>query len=297
LPNQEGEEPEDVTTKHTDLQSFTLIAVGWFLGMVEILRVLYIKTTFKRLTPQMKNIIGMTFSWCIFFGSDWLLSYHFFTSEQGMTKQVALALVVTLIALAMIFTLEVVQDFKHLDDGIETAIHAIINAIGILIGFAWEKAFDVAVAEITDTVHVLPAPFTKMLLAIILAGMVVPAWYRHILPNIILMEQEEEGEEEGGEEGKDKRPETREQDPLFQPLLCGETRQEEEELRAALERSNEESELKAKLENYYNKISDLEQQAAKAGELEFKNRQLEESIDGISKELGELQKLADMLTN
>merc|ERR1711948_82044 len=113
---------------------------------------------FERLTPQMKNIIAMTFSWCIFFGTDWLLSHNIFTT--GMTKTVGNALMVTVVALVMIFLLELIQDYKHLDDSIESAIHAIVNAIGILIGFAWEKAFDVGVATTATNVDVLPEPLT-----------------------------------------------------------------------------------------------------------------------------------------
>jgi len=181
------------------------IAVGWFLGLVEVLRVIYVKKTFERLTPQMKNVIAMTYSWCIFFGTDWLLCHNIFVTHQGMTKTVGLALMVTVIALVMIFLLELIQDYKHLDDTIESAIHAIVNAIGILIGFAWEKAFDVGVAEISTFVDVLPEPLTKLLLAVGLAGMVVPAWYRHILPTIIAIEAEEEAEErgEGGKQGEE----------------------------------------------------------------------------------------------
>jgi len=280
LPNHEGEEPEDIIIKHSDMQSFTLVTVGWFLGILEALRVLYIKKTIKRLTPQGKNIIAMTFSWCIFFGNDWYLSHNIFITEQGMMKEVTLALAVTVIALVMIFALEQLQDLRNLDHGIDEAIRAVVNAIGILIGFAWEKAFDVAVAEITETVNVLPAPVTKMMLAILLAGTVVPAWYRHILPNIILIEAEEEGKSGEGAE-----IEAGKQETLRQPLLDEK------------KHSSDGAAANATFEQFHSKIAELEKRAARADELEQKNRELEDAIHSINQELGELQKLADVLTN
>merc|ERR1719210_715638 len=125
----------------------------------------------------------------------------------------------------MIFCMEQIQDFKHLDDSLDQAIRAIVSSIGILIGVAWEKAFDVAVAEITETVHVLPAPLTKIILSIVLAGTVVPAWYRHILPNIILIEAEEHGSAEGGHgehgNGHKEAGSAAEEGSLREPLLGG----------------------------------------------------------------------------
>eukprot|EP00443_Scrippsiella_acuminata_P097589 CAMPEP_0115611142 /NCGR_PEP_ID=MMETSP0272-20121206/20379_1 /TAXON_ID=71861 /ORGANISM="Scrippsiella trochoidea, Strain CCMP3099" /LENGTH=519 /DNA_ID=CAMNT_0003046863 /DNA_START=62 /DNA_END=1621 /DNA_ORIENTATION=+ len=287
LPNPEGEEPDEVMVSHSDMQSLTLITVGCLLGLFEALRVLYIKKTIERITPQGKNIIAMTLSWCIFFGTDGFLSHNLFTHEHGMMKTVTLALTVTVVALAMIFALEQLQDCKHIDDSIDEAIRAVVNAIGILIGFAWEKAFDVAVAEITAKVDVLPDPVTKMLLAILLAGTVVPAWYRHILPVIIAMEAEEERENEGSKEGEAlgdvAEAEEGKKGTLSEPLLS--------------EKNNEKAELIATFESYKKTIAELEEEAARANELEQKNRELENAIGTINQELGELQKLAAILHN
>merc|ERR1711935_24138 len=58
---------------------------------------------------------------------------------------------------------------------------AIINASGILVGFAWERAFDIAVLNIAASVSVIGPAWTKLFLGIGLSLLVVPAQYRHIM--------------------------------------------------------------------------------------------------------------------
>merc|ERR1712232_402869 len=129
MPNSEGEEPADATASHTMREAGALVSLGVVLAVFEVLRVLCIKKSFKRLTPQMKNVIAMTFSWCLLFGTDWALSCSLFHTETGMMKQVTLALAVTALALLMIFLLENIEDSKHLDKHVDRAIRAILSAI------------------------------------------------------------------------------------------------------------------------------------------------------------------------
>merc|ERR1712194_37772 len=76
-----------------------------------------------------------------------------------------------------------------------STIKAIINASGILIGFAWERAFDVAVLQIAASVKTVIEPvWTKLLLGIALSFLVVPSQYRQILRKILDIKEEEEKE-------------------------------------------------------------------------------------------------------
>lgn len=291
LPNAEGEEPEDVIVNHTVRQAMCLAGVGILLAFLEAVRVLYVKYNgLPRLMRQGKNVIGMTFSWCCFFGMDWYLSCTLFTEEQGMMKNVVLALCVTVVALGMIFVFMLAEASDKTSEQMDEAIRAVINAIGILIGFAWEKAFDVAVAEIAVSVHEFPEPVTKLGLACCLVLLVVPAWYRHILPTILRFEEEEEEEQEEVDKlekgGHADQREIKEIEGVLKEPLLGDDSQDQSQLRTACEQ-------------YKKQIEDLQAEATRKTQanqqLEQKNQELEESIVNISKELSELQALADQL--
>eukprot|EP00446_Apocalathium_sp_SHHI-4_P036032 CAMPEP_0177304678 /NCGR_PEP_ID=MMETSP0368-20130122/6779_1 /TAXON_ID=447022 ORGANISM="Scrippsiella hangoei-like, Strain SHHI-4" /NCGR_SAMPLE_ID=MMETSP0368 /ASSEMBLY_ACC=CAM_ASM_000363 /LENGTH=517 /DNA_ID=CAMNT_0018763277 /DNA_START=96 /DNA_END=1647 /DNA_ORIENTATION=- len=278
LPNAEGEEPLSVMREHTLMDASKLVAIGCGLAMLEVLRVMYVKAQFKRLTPQLKNIIAMNFSWCGYFGLDWMCSCTIFGHEEGMMKQVTLALVVTGCALADLYILEHLHELRmgKLQETVEQGIRVVVNSIGILIGFAWEKAFDVAVVEISETVKVVPPQWTKLALSVSLVALVVPAWYRHILPTIL--ELETDSESEGHSEHH--KEENVEEGHLSRPLLNGMPKEEN-------------GDLKKTCESLRRQVAELERSAANARALEEKNRELEAAIVAISRELGDLQQLAD----
>merc|ERR1711972_163039 len=119
----------------------------------------------------------MCFAWCLFFSSQWLFAK---TSFSGMLNVVVIALFVTSVALSLIYAMDVLADMPETGKDFDKAIRAVVQALGILIGFSWEKAFDTAVEEVVDEVSFLPPPIPKLALALILAAAVIPAWKWYI---------------------------------------------------------------------------------------------------------------------
>merc|ERR1740120_465891 len=99
-----------------------------------------------------------------------------------MMKQVVLALCVTCFAFVMILALIRAEESEHTGEGADRIIRAIVNSIGILIGFAWERAFDEAVKEVAHNVPWVETHITKLVLGIVLVSVVAPSWYRHLYP-------------------------------------------------------------------------------------------------------------------
>jgi len=295
LPNAEGEESEEGSSSHSNWQVLMLVVIGTSFVLVEVLRMLYIKFEFPRLTPQMRNIVIMSFSWCIFFATDWWLSYNIFTQNHGMTKEVVVALTVTAIAMTEIFLLDKFADLPVTGSHVDAIIRAVVRALGILIGFSWEKSFDTAVVEVSGFVKVLPDHLVKLVLAVLLVLLVVPAWRLYILPTILMYEKAEEEEEKREEEQKEKEEkEEKEREseegfsPLNQPLLASGSPTNSRRLKHKSMKMLSPAEglaLQSKCDRYEEHIVSLEE----------RNKGLEDSLQEFVHELSELQQMADIL--
>eukprot|EP00418_Pyrodinium_bahamense_P094336 CAMPEP_0179037912 /NCGR_PEP_ID=MMETSP0796-20121207/14367_1 /TAXON_ID=73915 /ORGANISM="Pyrodinium bahamense, Strain pbaha01" /LENGTH=535 /DNA_ID=CAMNT_0020734223 /DNA_START=9 /DNA_END=1616 /DNA_ORIENTATION=+ len=282
LPNVEGEESEEAESSHSDLATFGLLVAGVAFAILEGIRIVFIKMQFKRFTPQLRNVVAMSFAWCLFFSSQWFLSAHFFRDTTGMTKALVLALFVTAVALGMIIILQKAEELDETDEDIDEVLRAIVLGLGILIGFAWERCFDIAVVSITSRVHFISPATSKLGMAVVLAAVVVPAWRMHILRTVMKLQKEDEEEEEDEEGGDEARAELDAAGALEVPLLGG----------AA---GAEDARIEALLRQLQSRVAEQEQKATHTAALERRNVELESSLGGVRAELAELQKLADWI--
>lgn len=195
LPNEEGEvEGQEMTYGYW--QVFLLIAFGVAIFALHIIRTMpqfrgYVDGIVPpRQKEQFKVIAGMIFAWCFFFGMQWVVTILLASSGatgEGLetTQGVCLACIITVVCYVSIFGLDKIADADWTDEDVDASIRQLIDALGILIGFAWEKSFDAAVVGISSRVHALPACVTKLLLSILICGTVIPAWRWYILPKLL----------------------------------------------------------------------------------------------------------------
>lgn len=192
LPNAEGEEPEG--SLHSDQQALQLLAISVVFMVMSGVTASQMKASPGRIGSQLRSVASMSFAWCMFYGVNWFLSMH--SDASAMQQSVVLALLQTFLALCMIFCLDKMADKESTSYQIQVAIRHIICSLGILIGFSWEKAFDIAVVRVCDPVTLIPPHMMKLLLAIVLASIVIPAWRIHILPTILEFQEAEEKDDE-----------------------------------------------------------------------------------------------------
>merc|ERR1719327_8363 len=110
-----------------------------------------------------------------------------------MQGRILLALILSGVALGVIFVLDHVEDVSS-KGAAETkaVIQNFINALSILVGFSWEHCFDFAlegVASKTDN-----PSMSKLLFTGVVAAIIVPMWRRHILVKVIQLNQMNEEE-------------------------------------------------------------------------------------------------------
>lgn len=232
LPNEEGEVEGEMA--YTLGQAGAVVGFGVFIFALHVIRTQVIKGDIltRRATEQFKVICGMVFAWCFFFGIQMFVEHM--VDAEGLSdaakgvetiKAVAVAVLITFCCYVMIFVLDKLADADFTDDAIDKSIRELIKALGILIGFAWEKSFDAAVVSVAEEAsHSLAPSVTKLIMSVVICITVIPAWRWYILPQLQDLGcfdeeepegegEEKEGEEKEGEEKDDKKKQ------LAKPLL------------------------------------------------------------------------------
>lgn len=182
LPDIEGE----VKGRHGFKEAVQLFIVG-----VLLMGCLFLKTqtvsdaddASKRRNTQAGFIVAMCFAWCVYFAASWTTASAI--PANGMLREVTVALVISGFGLALIFVADKVADHDRTSPETDDVIrNDVVAALGFLIGFSWEKSFDKAVTHVADSMgHTAGAQvMLKLVLAAIVVGLTLPAWFRFILP-------------------------------------------------------------------------------------------------------------------
>jgi len=111
-------------------------------------------------------------------------------TDQDAMLQVIVAIIVSGVSFFIIWTFDKIEDAQILPNA-SKAIEAMIDALGILIGFSWEQSFDVAVDVISESVDkFIPKVFGRLIMSFLLTLIVFPAWKKYILPTEIELKEE-----------------------------------------------------------------------------------------------------------
>merc|ERR1719311_1701762 len=122
-------------------------------------------------------------AWSFFYSSKWALAS--LPGWMGDTTLLALVLAVSVsvVAFFFIFILDKLADADWTPESVDKMIVEIIGALGIQVGFAWEQTFDASVAALAS--HTGSPVLMKLVLGMICAFFIVPAWKNYMLPMII----------------------------------------------------------------------------------------------------------------
>lgn len=222
LPSLEGNFPKN--TYVNDYQCFVMLIFGISVGIFGYLRtILGLGTAWmtRRHATWVRLGTDFVLAWSLLFTTDAFLTNHGLGgNKMGCLGQVITAMILTIIGFLVVFLLDRQADAveakmvaspsknqQQIDEYRERqkkAIRGTVLAIGVLIGFGWERCFDAAVDSTAEQdAKIVPPTLTKVGLALVLASIVLPAWRWYILPVVKELggfEEEEEEEEEVDEE-------------------------------------------------------------------------------------------------
>lgn len=213
LPNQEGKEEEckveEYLFHHDSSQKMGLIGTGLaFAVLIFVVRAGWPESIEKKETEKIKDKskrhqmelfsrlcegvyvgIAMCFSWSMFYGIQMVLAgFHVFRGEDEFLS-VSVAMVTFFIMMFGLIPLDSLADASWTGPKADRAIRSLMEAMALLIGFAWEQCFDTSVdalAEksdgLTDDFPFINSHTTKMFLSLFCACLLVPAWKWYIIP-------------------------------------------------------------------------------------------------------------------
>lgn len=214
LPDKEGEE-EEHAHDHSGSQVLQLGGAGLLFGLLAMGALIGRRRMFgkhghgvkARVAEVIQTFLGMGFAWCCFFATEWWLASKGFFIEGHVMLSVVLAMVVSFGSFVLIFLLDFLADRQAKGFDFEVALRILIDAIGILVGFSWERSFDKAThALASNYAGQLELKHPRLFQAILggfLVSLVVPAWRIYILPLVVELQKEAEGESESEDEHHD----------------------------------------------------------------------------------------------
>uniref|UniRef100_A0A7S1EX12 Uncharacterized protein n=1 Tax=Noctiluca scintillans TaxID=2966 RepID=A0A7S1EX12_NOCSC len=208
-----GSEQHDHVHDRTQTTALLVVCLIFFLllvGCVALTEVCFTdkKSELNRRIVALQGICAMSIAWSILFFIKWEIRREIpgMGNTSSNASRVTLATAITLLSFLIIYVLDKLADMECTDSSADKVIFRMIEAFGVLTGFSWEQAFDGGTEAIAwfnkDRVEPL---WTEVLLAIVVALIVLPAWSRYILTQVIRLSKELEQrrkDEESAENGQ-----------------------------------------------------------------------------------------------
>lgn len=190
LPGKDGmEEPE---TARGGACVLGLYGAGFAFGL-GVLALLLTGDRAGRAMEVVQNTWAMIFAWCLLWATRWLalgwpLLEQVRAAPATVEGRVMLALVLSGVALLVIFALDVVEDTVE-GARVVRVIQNIVNALSILVGFSWEHCFDAGVEAVAGATS--SPVLVELLFTALVAGIIIPAWRRSVLSRVMYLNEEQ----------------------------------------------------------------------------------------------------------
>merc|ERR1712137_380533 len=144
-----------------------------------------------RLGIVLHNILMMSFAWTFYCATQWLVvrmgsnNKHLVNGHLSVDETLLDLIVAVLVSilggLGAWYIYREADKVHHVstDEEDETTIPAVLRAIALLVGFAWEQSFDITVDVICERIY---DGWGKFVVITFVVGMIALAWSNYIIP-------------------------------------------------------------------------------------------------------------------
>jgi len=130
-----------------------------------------------RFMGVVRNTFSTSMAWCSIYWVEWQI-YVLELDSLRIECLLIQALVSTILSFVLILVLDFIADRS----GHSLGLRRVIFSLGLLVGFSWERAFDVGFEQHISH-HAGPTSSFRHILPLVLALFVLPAWKQYILPH------------------------------------------------------------------------------------------------------------------
>jgi hypothetical protein len=124
--------------------------------------------------------LSMCMGFCLLYWGDWALYTTFGFKGTRMCGLLLVALFLTAVTVMLIFGLDAVG--SHLEEGRgRRSIRNLHLALGVVVGFSWEKCFDLAVEHILESAGEEHEAIYRVLVSGLSLATVLPAWLWYVI--------------------------------------------------------------------------------------------------------------------
>jgi len=148
-----------------------------------------------RLLKLFQATAATALAWSLLFWGEWQVYISGFDGGGSRIEAcIVTALVLTVVALVVVLLLDAIAGFVLHTRSSQRGLRSLLLSMGLMVGFTWERAFDLGLEHLSVTHGGAWAGVLKHVTPWVMVGIVVPAWAWYILPKA------KEAEEALGEE-------------------------------------------------------------------------------------------------
>jgi hypothetical protein len=142
-----------------------------------------------RLKVWLKRTCGNCTAFGILYNIEWVMRLLKFSGPSGA---MVAALGATLTTYVLVFVLDWVADAECSPPVVDKEVRFYIEPLSLLIGLTWKQAFIVSIKVLETQIDVLPRPVEILIIAVVVAMIIVPAWRMYIVPVVMHPEWHEQ---------------------------------------------------------------------------------------------------------